>query len=317
MDVGLVVEAQDGLTWDLWRQIVRRADRLGFASIFRSDHYFIGQQEPSLDAFLSFVLAAIETKSVRFGPLVTPITFRRPADIARMSAQLDNLSGGRFALGLGIGWYRPEHDAYGIPFPPVSERFERLEEAIVMCRLLWGDELATFNGRHFSLSEVDSRPKPSAGRVPIIIGGTGERRTLQIVARYADEWCSECLSVRDYAHKVDVLARHCDAVSRDPKSIRRSMVIVENVVPSPRRVLFGAAERALRTVGLSHDHPKAFAVPARVGGLLVGGRQQIIDQLAEYSRLGLQEAIFRHFDLESGRVPEFLGSEILPAVGRL
>ncbi len=139
MKIGLDVQAQDGLNWQRWRKILARVDRLGFASLFRSDHYFIGPQRDSLELFLSLVLAATETTSLRFGSLVTPVTFRRPADVARMAAQIDSLSGGRFVLGLGIGWYRREHKAYGVPFPPVSERFERLEEAIAVCRLVWGE----------------------------------------------------------------------------------------------------------------------------------------------------------------------------------
>ena len=130
-----------------------------------------------------------------------------------MAAQIDRLSGGRFVLGLGIGWNKREHKAYGIPFPPVTERFDRLEEAVTLCRLMWGELPATFDGRYYSLQDVDCRPKPVSGRIPIIIGGTGEQRTLKIVAQYADEWCSECLPLEDYARKVAVLERHCESVS--------------------------------------------------------------------------------------------------------
>ncbi len=236
MEIGIDIQAQNGLDWETWSTILARADRLGFSSLFRSDHYFIGQQRDSLELFISLVLAATETTSLRFGPLVTPVTFRRPVDVARMAAQIDSLSGGRFVLGLGIGWYGREHKAYGIPFPPVGERFERLEEAVAVCRLLWGELPATFDGRYYSLKEVDCRPKPVSGRVPIIIGGTGEKRTLKIVAQYADEWCSECVSVEDYARKVEVLERHCESVSRDPASIRRSMVIAGDFVPGMREI---------------------------------------------------------------------------------
>ncbi len=130
MEIGLDIQGQDGLNWQLWREILALVDRLGFSSLFRSDHYFVGPQRDSLELFLSLVLAATETTSLRFGSLVTPVTFRHPVDVARMAAQIDGLSGGRFVLGLGIGWYKREHEAYGIPFPPVSERFDRLEEAV-------------------------------------------------------------------------------------------------------------------------------------------------------------------------------------------
>jgi F420-dependent oxidoreductase-like protein len=314
MEIGLVVEGQDGLDWQLWRRILTRVDRLGFSSLFRSDHYFIEHQKDSLELFLSLVLAATETTGLRFGPLVTPVTFRRPVDVARLASQIDSLSGGRFVLGLGIGWYKPEHDAYGIPFPSVSERFERLEEAIAVCRLVWGELPATFDGRYYSLKDVDCRPKPVSGRVPIIIGGTGEQRTLKIVAQYADEWCSECLSVEDYARKVEVLDRHCESVSRDPASIRRSMVIAGEVVPTARSVVRGAAKHVLHATKIRAGAPPSFSIPPRMGGLVVGGRQQIIDELAKYSRFGLQEAVFRYNPIVSDAVPEYLAAEIMPSL---
>jgi F420-dependent oxidoreductase-like protein len=316
MEIGLVVEGQEGLNWEIWREILARVDRLGFSSLFRSDHYFDSyqNQKDSLEAFISLVLAATETTALRFGSLVTPVTFRHPVDVARIAAQIDSLSNGRFVLGLGIGWNKAEHDAYGIPFPSVRERFERLEEAIALCRLVWGKLPATFDGRYYSLKDVDCRPKPVSGRIPILIGGTGEQRTLKIVAQYADEWGSECLSVEDYARKVAVLERHCESYSRDPTSIRRSMVIVGDIVPTPRRVFKGAAKRLLHASKIRPMAPTPFNVPPRAGGFVIGGRHQIIDQLAEYSRFGLQEAIFKYNDMESHVVPEYLAAEIMPSV---
>jgi F420-dependent oxidoreductase-like protein len=314
MEIGIDIQGQNGLDWETWRTILARADRLGFSSLFRSDHYFIGQQRDSLELFISLVLAATETTSLRFGSLVTPVTFRRPVDVARMAAQIDSLSGGRFVLGLGIGWYGREHRAYGIPFPSVGERFERLEEAVAVCRLLWGEVPATFDGRYYSLKEVDCRPKPVSGRVPIIIGGTGEKRTLKIVAQYADEWCSECLSVEDYARKVEVLERHCESVSRDPASIRRSMVIAGDFVPALRKFLRGTARQVLHASKIRPIAPANFGVQPRMGGFVVGGRQQIIDELAKYACVGLQEAVFRCNNIASDAEPEYLAAEIMPSV---
>lgn len=313
MKIGLDIQGQSGLDWPRWRKILAQVDRLGFSSLFRSDHYFIGPQRDSLELFLSLVLAATETSSLRFGSLVTPVTFRRPVDVARMSAQIDGLSGGRFVLGIGIGWNRREHMAYGIPFPPVRERFERLEEAIAVYRLMWGELPATFDGRYFSLKDVDCRPKPVAGRVPIIIGGTGEQRTLRIVAQYADEWCSECLSVEDYARKVEVLEKHCESVSRDPASIRRSMVVDGDFVQTPRKVVRGTVKQVLHA-GRARPASKNFSVEARLGGFVPGGRQQVIDELAKYARFGLQEAVFRCNNVASDVEPEYLSAEIIPSV---
>jgi len=317
MEIGIDIQGQDGLDWKRWREILARVDQLKFSSLFRSDHYFIGPQRDSLELFLSFVLAATETTSLRFGSLVTPVTFRRPVDVARMAAQIDSLSGGRFVLGLGIGWYKREHNAYGIPFPPIPERFDRLEEAVTVCRLMWGELPATFDGRYYSLKDVDCRPKPASGRVPIIIGGTGEQRTLKIVAQYADEWCSECLSVEDYARKVAVLERHCESVSRDPASIRRSMVITGDFVPSGRKFVRGTAKQVLYASKIRQAPSTPFTVQPRMGGFVIGGRQQIIDELAKYARYGLQEAVFRCKNIGSDAEPEFLAAEIMPAIKKI
>ena len=138
MDISLMVEGQNGLTWDKWSNILRRSEDAGLSGVFRSDHFFIGSQQDSLEPYLSFTMAALQTERIRFGPLVTPVTFRPPVNVGRMAAQLDQLSNGRFVMGLGGGWNESEHVAYGVPFPPVGERLSRLEEAIHVMRGLWG-----------------------------------------------------------------------------------------------------------------------------------------------------------------------------------
>src|SRR5687767_394718 len=143
-----MVEGQNGLTWERWIHILHLAERLDFPTLFRSDHYFIGRQQDSLEAYLSFAIAARETQRIRFGPLVSPVTFRSPIDVARMAAQLDALSGGRYVMGMGAGWNESEHRAYGIPFPPLRERMDRLEEAIHVVKTLWRDSPASFEGSY-------------------------------------------------------------------------------------------------------------------------------------------------------------------------
>ncbi len=150
--------------------------------------------------------------------------------------------------------------------------------------------------------------------MPIIIGGTGEKRTLKIVAQYADEWCSECVSVEDYARKVAVLERHCESVSRDPASIRRSMVIAGDFVPSARKFLRGTAKQVLHASKIRPQPSTPFSVQPRMGGFVVGGRQQVIDELANYGGLGLQEAVFRCNNIASDEEPEYLAKEIIPSV---
>jgi F420-dependent oxidoreductase-like protein len=317
MDIGLMVEGQNGLTWERWLHILEMAERLGFPTLFRSDHYFIGEQRDSLDTYLSLAVAARETRRLRFGPLVTPVMFREPVNVGRMAAQLDVLSGGRFVMGLGVGWNEPEHRAYGIPFPPARERYERLEEAVGLMRSLWSPGAASYGGQYYRMDGADALPKPSPGRPPLLIGGSGERRTLRLVARYADEWNSVNLGPEAYAHKVEVLERHCEAQGRDPSTIRRSMMAFGIVGPTE-----AAVDRASRTVmALFPDgratSPAEFRGLARERGMIVGGTEEVVERLGRLAELGLQEVQFQHFDFDSDDVPEYLASEIAPRAASL
>jgi F420-dependent oxidoreductase-like protein len=306
------VEAQNGLKWDQWRRIAKRVDNSGITSLFRSDHFFTGGQKYSPEAFISLAVAAAETRTVRLGTLVTPVMFRAPTEVGRMAAHIDALSSGRFVLGLGIGWFETEHRAYGIAFPSAKERFDRLEEAIRVCRSLWGPSASTFKGRYFSLSDVDCRPKPASQPLPLLLGGVGERRTLKMVAKYADEWCSEYLSIGDYRRKVDILERHCEGVSRDPGSIRRSMVVPGNIIPSVRSMVGGAVRYAGGILRPGRTSLGPTGIRERWGGALNGGKEQIVERLGEYGALGLDEAVFKIDKFESDDVIGYLDCEMAP-----
>ena len=152
------------------------------------------------------------------------MTFRHPSLLARMAAQLDQLSGGRFVLGVGAGWNVGEHEAFGLPFPSLRERMDRLEEGIQVVLALLGDEPATFEGRYYQLHEALSYPKPLQRPLPLLIGGRGERRTLQMAARYAQEWNFAGIELDEYRRLAGVLARHCDEAGRDPADVRHSQM---------------------------------------------------------------------------------------------
>lgn len=307
-----MVEGQNGLTWERWRHILALAERLRFPTVFRSDHYFIGPQQNSLEAYLSFVMAAAETRSIRFGPLVSPVTFRSPVDVGRMAAQLDVLSGGRFVMGLGAGWNEAEHRTYGIPFPHVGERFDRLEEALQVIRALWAEGPAAFAGQFYRLDGADCLPKP-ARRVPILIGGGGEKRTLGLVARYADEWNAVNLSPAAFRQKLDVLERHCEAAGRDPQAIRKSMMAF--AIVGPTRAAIDAATRRMMTMfGSKNASPEGFREEAKARGVIAGGTEEVVDQLGQLARLGMREVQFQHFTFDSDQVPEYLAAEVAPRV---
>ncbi|MBX7110664.1 MAG: TIGR03560 family F420-dependent LLM class oxidoreductase [Dehalococcoidia bacterium] len=314
MEVGLMVEGQNGLSWERWRHILALAERLGFPSLHRSDHYFIGTQQSSIEAYLSLAVAAVETSRIRFGPLVSPVTFRHPVDVARMGAQLDVLSGGRFKLGLGAGWNEPEHVAYGLPFPGAKERLDRLEEALRLMRGLWDEGEATFEGRYYSLSRATMLPRATRGRPWVTIGGAGERRTLRLVAEYADEWNCVALTPETYRAKRDILERHCAEVGRDPAVIRRSMMIFGAMGRTNSDV-----ERALSRLPGRVAGPLDSELRARLlaRGMLVGTTDEVIDQLGGLAQAGVQEVQLQHLDFDSDEGPEFIAAEIAPRAASL
>lgn len=314
MNVGLMVEGQNGLTWERWSHILALAERLKFPSVFRSDHYFIGTQQDSLEAYLSFAIAARETSTIRFGPLVSPVTFRSPIDVARMAAQIDVLSGGRFVMGMGAGWNESEHRAYGIHFPPVKERFDRLEESLQIAKLLWTSEDAHFDGRYYQLAGANAIPKPASGHPPILIGGGGEKRTLKLVARYADEWNAVNIDLETYRHKCEVLERHCETEGRDPATIRRSMMAFAVVGPD-EATLDAGSRRLMAMRGVpANVSPADFRETLRARGSIAGTTSQVVEQLGRLAELGLQELQFQHFNFDSDVVPEYLAAEIAPRV---
>lgn len=317
MDVGLMVEGQEGLTWERWSHIVALAERLGFRSLYRSDHYFVVTPRAELDAFLSMVIAAQESQRLRFGIAVTPVMFRRPVDVGRMAAQIDVLSHGRFVLGLGAGWYEPEHRAFGVPFPPTAERFDRLDEAITLMRTLWTADSATYHGEYYKLEGARLVPQPPPGRPEIMIGGGGEKRTLRIVAKYADEWNYYNMTPDAYRAKRAVLERHCAAVRRDPARIQHSMMVFALIGPTP-----AAMDAATQRVMEIFPPPHTMSLPeyrewAKTQGMVAGRTEEAVDQIGRLADLGLHEIQFQHYHFDKDDVPAYLAAEILPKVASL
>lgn len=314
MDISLMVEGQNGLTWDKWSHILAKSESAGLAGVFRSDHFFIGEQQESLEPYLSFVMASLQTSRIRFGPLVTPVTFRPPANVGRMAAQIDQLSNGRFVMGLGGGWNEAEHKAYGIHFPPVGERLNRLEEAIHVMKGLWGPGPASYDGKYYTLEEADCIPKPPEGRPTLLIGGGGEKRTLRLVAEYANEWNGISMPPEAYAHKVEVLAEHCEAVGRDPSTIKRSMMTFGILGPH----MDGSADHLRWFLKKDASATSAELLDAaRERGMIVGSTDEVIDRLGALAELGLGEVMFQHLDFADDDFIEYLGTELVSRAAKL
>src|SRR5687768_17457050 len=190
MKLGVFVEGQEGMTWENWQRWVRMTEDLGFESIWCSDHLyslFDHPERPSLDCWTALTWAAGNTSRIKFGPLVTPMTFRHPSMLAQQAAAVAALSGGRLVLGIGAGWHEGEHRAFGLHFPSVRERMDRLDNAAEVLRALFDQPEATQAGPYYSVERAPLHPRLPQ-RPPLLIGGRGERRTLRAVAKYADEW---------------------------------------------------------------------------------------------------------------------------------
>jgi F420-dependent oxidoreductase-like protein len=206
----------------------RAAEEGGCATFTVMDHWFQmefmgGPPEPMLEGYSALAYVAAVTERITLGTLVTGVTYRHPGLLAKTVTTLDVLSGGRALLGLGAAWYEREHLGLGVPYPPVSERFERLEEAIKVCLQMWSEDDGPFEGTHYRLAETVNVPQPIR-RPRLLIGGSGEKKTLKLVARYADACNLFGSSVDDVAHKLDVLTRHCDTEGRDPAEIEKTII---------------------------------------------------------------------------------------------
>ena len=199
----------------------------GGATMFTlADHFFqmenVGRAEdPFLEGYTSLGFLAGQTNTIDLTMLVTGVMYRYPGILAKTVTTLDVLSGGRSMFGIGAAWYEREHLAFGVPYPPVSERFERLEETLQICAQMWSDDDGPYQGKHDQLTETLCVPQPIR-KPPVLIGGDGEKKTLRLVAQYADVWNTTTGNAETAAHKIDVLNRHCDDVGRDPAQIRKT-----------------------------------------------------------------------------------------------
>jgi F420-dependent oxidoreductase-like protein len=309
MRLRIFTEPQQGASYDTIRRVAKAAEDLGFDAFFRSDHYLKmgdGSGEPGpTDAWATLAALAVETTTIRLGTLVTAATFRLPGPLAITVAQVDEMSGGRVEFGLGAGWYDGEHRAYGIPFPPLKERFDRFEEQLAIITGLWSTpagQTFSYDGAHYSLTDSPALPKPvQRPKVPVIIGGGGPRRTPALAARYADDFNAAFRPVEETAAAFERVRGACTEAGRDPASMTFSAA---NLVCCGK----DEAELARRAAAIGRDLKEL-----RSTGL-VGTPAEIVDKIGAYGEAGATTVYLQILDLADLDHLDLLASQVLPQV---
>ena len=289
---------------DIWQV----ADGLKFDTAWTFDHFFPIMSDPKgsqLEGWMTLAALAQKTEHVRVGTLVTGITYREPAVLAKMGATLDVITGGRLEMGVGAAWFQQEHEALGIPFPPVAERIHRLGEACEIMKRMWTEDAASWKGRYYEINEAYCNPKPvQKPHPPILIGGGGEQLTLKMVARYADTW--NAFGTPDiFKHKIEVLQRHCEAIGRDPNTIERSVSLPPVLSKDRSKLDAMLADMASR---------RAMNIEEAKATMLWGSPDDAIKKIRAYRDIGVTHIIL------SLRAPydpsqlDLYANEVIPAL---
>jgi F420-dependent oxidoreductase-like protein len=287
MRVCLMIEGQEGVTWDQWRALATTAEEHGFEALFRSDHYQSldgSAPQGSLDAWATINALAAITSTIRLGTLVSPATFRHPSTLAREVVTADHVSNGRVELGLGAGWHEGEHRSHGFPFETTKERFDRLAEQLEIVRRSWSEDAFDFDGRFYRLEDADPRPKPHT-RPNLILGGSARPRGAALAARWADEYNTVYATVEECRRRRERVAAACADAGRDP-------------IPFSLMTSFAVD-------GDPADHHPAW---------IVGSIDQMAQQLKALEEAGVQRVMLQHLQHRDLDIVELLGRELIPIV---
>jgi F420-dependent oxidoreductase-like protein len=310
MDLRVFTEPQQGASYEDLLRVARTAEGCGYDAFFRSDHYLVmgggdGRPGPT-DAWVTLAGLARDTSTIRLGTLVSSATFRLPGPLAIAVAQVDAMSGGRVELGLGTGWYDAEHTAYGIPFPPLGERFDRLEEQLAIITGLWrtpGDERFSYAGKHWTLTDSPALPKPlQKPHPPVLVGGHGRSRTPQLAATYAAEYNLPFPdSVSRTGRQFGRVREACTAAGRDQASLTLSVALVLCCGRTEADVARRAAAIG-REVGELREHG------------LAGSPAEIVQRIGEFAAVGAQRVYLQVLDLADLDHVELVAAEVMSQV---
>ena len=288
LEIAIMLEGQNGLTWQRFQRLARAVEDLGFVGLYRSDHY-TNAAPPDLDSlecWVSLAWLATNTRRIEFGQLVSPLSFRQPTMLARMARDVDDLSRGRLTLGLGAGWQEREHTNYGWDLLELKERFVRLEEGTrIVKHLLHDSTPLTFNGKYFRTNDAVLRPRPQR-RIPILIGGTGEKKTMPLVAKYADEWNATFQTPENYKRLNTLLDKLLIANHRSPSDVRRSLMT---------GLVFGKDDADVQRQLTARNRTME---QMRERGVIVGTASACVEQLGQLAEAGVQRMMLQWFDFD-------------------
>jgi F420-dependent oxidoreductase-like protein len=315
MRVALMIEGQEGVSWDEWVALAETCERVGIEALFRSDHYLSGvepHERSAHDAWTTLAGLAARTTKLRLGTLVSPVTFRHPSVLANAAATVDHISGGRVELGLGAGWMTEEHEAFGFPFPPLRERLARLTEEIELIHRLWTEERVDFDGVHYSLRDCPALPKPvQKPRPPIIVGGRARPGSVAPAVRFADEYNLIGASLDEYAAARKRLDEACERQGRDPKTLRLS-VMTGFAIGEDDDAVREHARRTLERWG-SGSAPEDAVERYRARGT-AGTPDEFVDGLRRLEAAGVERVMLQHASHDDLETVELIGREIVPRV---
>jgi len=313
MQLNLMIEGQEGVSWTEWVALAQACERHGIPALFRSDHYMnLDGQHPergSLDAWATLNALAAVTSTLRLGTMVSPATFRHPSELAKVVVTADHVSGGRIELGLGAGWHEREHAAYGFPFPPTRVRVDVLEEQLQVVLGAWTTAPFSFSGEHYTLTDLDAQPRPvQQPHPPLILGGAGGRRSLELAARYGDEYNSPFATLEVARERHEAIARACEAAGREPLPFS---IMTGVVVGADEAELRDRARRLGEKIGSDGDG----IVDQPPEGWIVGTLDQATEQLAALRDAGVSRVLCQHLLHDDLDAVALIGERLAPGLG--
>lgn len=317
MELSIAAQGLSGMTWPAWKQLVEATERLGFAGLYYTDHFVLpeAQTADQLELIVALTYLAAQTQRLHFGPLVAPFSFRDPVMLARQAAVLGELSGGRMRLGVGAGWMAYEHEMFGYELGDLKTRMARFTEGLeIITQLLNSNEPVQYHGTFYHLREATLYPRP-AHPLPILVGGKGPRRSLQLVARYADIWNASRLSPAEFSERSALLDAALATIGRDAGAVKRTVMIpvlcgrtpaeIEQRVQGVRQLFAAFAAMPLDAL--------LDAMREMFGALIVGSPEAVVAGLRAYADAGVSEMIIQWFGTDIEGL-ELLAEDVAPQV---